>query len=580
MIVEVARSSCPSERSVNRELVLRRQDMPDRGGRPTVVIAGRVLYALRPMLGDGRARRRLPATIGACALGLLGVLDAQQDPARQDPVVPPTAAAPERELKLTLEDALRLALGNNLDLQIQQLVTEEREFAALGSWGAFDPLLGVRGTVRDQEFQGTGSLAGGDVVEENAYVVNSTLAFPLTTGGSFDLSWDHVNEETTNEFAAFDVSTTDVLTVALTQPLLRGAWRRYATAQQKESEIQLDIQREREREIRNRMLLDVTNAYWDLASAREQLGVRELAVELGNQQLAQDRRRLEVGAGTEVDVLQSETNVAQQEQLRLQAEFGVRQSADDLRRLIFKRPKDGMEQFLEAWDWPVEPLTPLPDVSTESLDWQLSLERAIQNRPELWQRRFDIDIAEVRLSTSRSERLPQLDLALASSGIGFDADPQEAFDTALGWDFPGSSASLIFSIPILNRTARYAERSARTVVRAARLTYDRTELDVLAEVRASVRAVLFSGESVDAAIKSRDLARRQLEAEETRQSVGLSTTFQVLEFQEDLAVALSTEVSARAAHAKSLAALEHAEGRLGEGLGQAPAPTVPEEPGR
>ena len=72
-------------------------------------------------------------------------------------------------------------------------------------------------------------------------MVNSSLLFPLTTGGSLDLSWDHTNEETTNQFAAFDVSTTDVLTVALTQPLLRRAWRRYATAQQKESELLLAL---------------------------------------------------------------------------------------------------------------------------------------------------------------------------------------------------------------------------------------------------------------------------------------------------------------------------------------------------
>jgi outer membrane protein TolC len=239
-----------------------------------------------------------------------------------------------------------------------------------------------------------------------------------------------------------------------------------------------------------------------------------------------------------------------------------------------------MEGFLQAWDWPVEPLTPLPEVSAEPLDWRASLERAVQHRPELWQRRFDVDIAEVRLSQARSERLPQLDLQLSSSGIGFDADPEEAFDTAIGWDFPDSTAALIFSMPLLNRTARYAERAARANVRSARLVYDRTELDVLAEVRAAVRAVLFSGESVEAAIKSRDLAQRQLEAEETRQSVGLSTTFQVLEFQEDLAFALSTEVRARATHAKALALLEHAEGRLGQSLvgaaAEAPEPGADE----
>ncbi len=476
-------------------------------------------------------------------------------------------AVEQRVFKLTLEDALEIAQRNNLDMQIERLATERAQHAALGSWGAFDPLLSATGRASEQEFQGTGFISGGDVVENDELALDSTLSVPLKTGGELDLTLNHLNESTTSALANFDVSTTDVITVALTQPLLRGAWRRYATSTQRESEIAYRRQLEREREIRATMLLEVYNAYWNLVSAQEQLRVRELAVDLGEQQLSQDQRRLEVGAGTEVDVLQSETNVAQQEELRLQAEFALRQARDDLRRMLSPRPDGDFETFLDAWDWPIETLTALPEPDPElEPDWRVSLERAIDFRPELAQRRLEIDTAEVQLVRARSERLPGLDLNLSSSGVGFDADPDEAFDTAIGWDFPASSASLTFSLPIGNRTARHAEKSARATLRAAMLTYDRGELDVLADVRASVRDVLFRRESVGAAAQSRDLAQRQLEAEETRQQVGLSTTFQVLQFQEDLALALSTEVAAKAAYARALAKLSHAEGRLGDEL--------------
>ena len=85
---------------------------------------------------------------------------------------------------------------------------------------------------------------------------------------------------------------------------------------------------------------------------------------------------------------------------------------------------------------------------------------------------------------------------------------------------------------------------------------------MLAEVRTAVNEVDRQREAVVAAAKSRTLAQRQLEAEETRQSVGLSTTFQVLQFQEDLAQALSTEVFAKSSYAKALASLAFVEGRL------------------
>ena len=132
----------------------------------------------------------------------------------------------------------------------------------------------------------------------------------------------------------------------------------------------------------------------------------------------------------------------------------------------------------------------------------------------------------------------------------------------IGWDFPSSSASLTFSMPFGNRTARYAERAARSSLRRSMLLYDSFELDLLAAVRTAVNEVDKQREAVAAAIKSRTLAQRQLEAEETRQQVGLSTTFQVLQFQEDLAQALSTEVLAKASYAKALASLAFVEGRL------------------
>ena len=472
------------------------------------------------------------------------------------------AAQSARVLQLTLDDALRIALENNLDLEIEEITTETAHFNAYGSWGSFDPVFSVTGTASDQEIQGTSSLSGGQVVENDTLSLDSSLAVPFTTGGQLDLSYSRSNDKTNNQFAAFDVSTTDVVTLALTQPLLRGAWRRYATTFQRGQEIAYERQKETLRQVRQQLILDVYNAYWDLVSAREELAVRNLAVELGQRQLQQDERRLEVGTGTEVDVLQSETNAAQQEEARINAEFGLRQAEDNLRRMLFQKPEGEMEDFLAEWDWSVDPLTPLPEVADQALDWQRSLELAVELRPELWQRRLDIDAAEVELEAARTDRRPQLDLNLSTSSVGFDSDPGEALDTALGYEFPNRSASLTFSVPIFNRTARYAERAARASLRQAQLGYDRQELDILAEVRAAVRDVRFRAKAVLAAKKSLDLAERQLEAEEARQEIGLSTTFQVLEFQQTLAEALSAERAARAAYAKSLASLSRSEGRL------------------
>jgi HAE1 family hydrophobic/amphiphilic exporter-1 len=508
-----------------------------------------------------RRRSLLPSLIGlALASPALG--QTPQPPAQSAPQGA-AQAGPERVLQLSLADALGIALRNNFDLEIQRLSTEIARYDALGSWGAFDPVWSVTTSASERESEETNTFSGATVVEDDDLRLSSRLELPLTSGGNLSFSLDHSNAKTNNRFAAFDISTTDVLTAALTQPLLRGAWNRYATVDQRARAIALERQAEVERETRARTLLDVYNAYWDLVSAQEELAVREIAVDLGRQQLAQDQRRLEVGAGTEVDVLQAETNVAQQEEQRLRADYALRQARDTLRRMLAPRPDEDYERYLEAWDWPIETLTALPQAEAGvPHEWRSSLQSALGQRPELAQRRLDIDAAEIELQRARSQRLPQLDLELSTSSAGFDLDPDEAIDKAIGWDFPSSSAALTFSMPLWNRTARNAERAARSELRRALLQYDRFELDLLAEVRTAVNEVDKQRESVVAAEKSRALAQRQLEAEETRQQVGLSTTFQVLQFQEDLAQALSAEVLAKASYAKAVANLAFVEGRL------------------
>jgi hypothetical protein len=60
---------------------------------------------------------------------------------------------------------------------------------------------------------------------------------------------------------------------------------------------------------------------------------------------------------------------------------------------------------------------------------------------------------------------------------------------------------------------------------------------VIREVRLAVRALEDGAAAVEAALASRELAERNLEAEQTKFANGLSTNYQVLEIQEDLAQA-------------------------------------------
>ncbi|MCZ6700164.1 MAG: TolC family protein, partial [bacterium] len=79
-------------------------------------------------------------------------------------------------------------------------------------------------------------------------------------------------------------------------------------------------------------------------------------------------------------------------------------------------------------------------------------------------------------------------------------------------------------------------------------------------VREGVRQIETDIKRVRATRAARVLAERKLDAEEKKLEVGISTNFQVLEFQEDLAVAESNETKAIIDYNKSLINLERAKG--------------------
>ncbi|MEX1023838.1 MAG: TolC family protein [Planctomycetota bacterium] len=467
-------------------------------------------------------------------------------------------------LLLSLDDALRIALENDLELATQVLDTEIAALNARGAWGAFDPVLSVTGTLRDSEIQGQSSLAGADVVQENSQRLNGSLLLPFKTGGAFLLEYGRVNDSTNNVFATFDVYTRDVVTLSLNQPLLQGGWRRYATLDQEDNELTYRVADQSEAVLRQLLLLDVANAYWDLVRAQAELEVRQRARALGDRALAQEERRLEVGAGTEVDVLQAKTNLAQRDEEILRARFDRAAAEDALRQRLFQRGDEDREAYLERWESRIEPTTELPEPAEREApgDWRVALARAFEERPALVAARLEIERAELAIDRSRSGRLPRVDLDLSASSAGFDREPEGAFEIATSYDFPTYQGSLTFEMPIFNRIGRYGLRSARVAARKARLAYEQAELAILAEVRAAVRDVVYGAQKLAAAEASRALAERQLAAEESRRENGLSTTFQVLEFQQTLAEALSTEKMAAVDYAKALAGLAHAKGEI------------------
>jgi outer membrane protein TolC len=88
------------------------------------------------------------------------------------------------------------------------------------------------------------------------------------------------------------------------------------------------------------------------------------------------------------------------------------------------------------------------------------------------------------------------------------------------------------------------------------------EQAVRLEVRTAIRQVETNRQLVETNAIATKLQEQALEDEKKRYEVGVSTSYRVLEFEEDLARARSNELRALVDHRKALISLDRAEGTI------------------
>jgi outer membrane protein TolC len=126
---------------------------------------------------------------------------------------------------------------------------------------------------------------------------------------------------------------------------------------------------------------------------------------------------------------------------------------------------------------------------------------------------------------------------------------------------------VVFEWPLEGSAARGARNRAELEERRLRLQERNIENQVLVEVREAVRAIKTNEKRIEATRRARILAQEQLEGEMVRREQGLSTTFRVLDVQEDLAVARTNELKALIDYNLSLHRLDQVTGTLLEKQG-------------
>ena len=465
----------------------------------------------------------------------------------------------ERRETISLADAAIRALQHNLDITISRQTKESRLADITVEQAKFDPTLSVNGqynrTVNPLNrpvFGATGgTLSGITTFDQRNQSVTLDATTNLLTGGNVDLNYSpsrtSVNQNLATGFL-FNPSYTGGLALTLTQPLLRNAGvdvtKTFIRVAQNNATVEEHVFRDRVLTV----LATVEQTYWEVVFANENLKVAEAALKAAQELLASNRAKAKAGVMSIVDVLQAEAAVASRVEQVLVADKTIRDQEDQLRRLLNPAEED-LRQDLR--------LTPLdqPVVTLEPISLQEAIDTAIEQRPEIVQAKKNMESSDLNTQFAKNQLLPTLSFQGTMGLAGLGKDYGSSVSNNLNGDFYNYGAGLVLSYPLGNRSAwsTYSKRQLEAKNAEASLVSVRQQ--IIVGVREAVRRVQTDFKRIETTRSARIMAEKQLQAEQERLKVGLSTTRFVLDFQRDLATAQGNELRATVDYNKSLSNL-------------------------
>lgn len=460
----------------------------------------------------------------------------------------------KRVMRLTLDEGKRMVLQKNLDISIRQLSPRIEGERIMREQGAFDPV--VSGSVIREDAttplstRSSVAAAGRTTVESEAYTTTAALAGKIDTGTRYSLELQDVRTE--NTFNNFDAEYDSSAELKITHPLLKDSGREVNRFPIVIARKNRDISLNEFRQIVIDTMTELKKAYWDIVLARDDLKVKQESLKLAESLLDLNRKRLRAEVAAPLEVLQSEAGVASRKEELITAEKTLRERENALKKLI-------TADAAALRDVEIVPLdVPLQDAVRINL--QESFAEALARRPDYQKAKLDIEKNNLTIRYAENQKLPAIDLEASYGYNGLGSSLGDSMDD-LGHN-PEWTIGLTMKLPLSNRAARGDLNIARYESQQKLLQMKKLEQEIFIAIDNVILDIEAQQQRISAARASKALAQETLAAEEKKLQQGLSTSHDVLQFQEELAAAQSREIGAIIDYNKALAVLARTKGTV------------------
>ena len=499
------------------------------------------------------------------------------------------------KLSISLQDAVDLALQNNLAIVIERYTPWIAEASILHTLSGGAPLSGSvnsLGTIPTLSFDpqiasvfsmdqktvpvnnpltaGTGGAAAfGAFATLNTHTTIGDFQYSqgFHTGTSISASLNNVRGSSSSTATFFDPFVQSNFIFVASQQLLNGFGLLANEHFIRIAKVNKSIA---DQALVQQVITSITavgNAYWELVFARGNVEVAREEIALADKTYSDNKKQVDVGTLAPLEIVQAEAQLASAQQALIVAQTTVLQDQLILLNLIAKDPNSPILRTVEIIPTDTADVAP-PEV--EKIPLEDLIKEATTKRPDVLQAGLQIKGDDINVRATKNALLPVLTLSgeYATEGLAGNTRlvttctpvppattctiPPQVFTglaTALNQQFTGVypeyNAQISLTIPIRNRAAQANNIIATLTERSDQANYQQIVNNTATDVHNAQITLEQARITLAAAIKTRDLDQQTLDAEQKKYQVGASTLFNIVSDQNTLASAESAVVRAR-----------------------------------
>ena len=473
--------------------------------------------------------------------------------------------------EITLQDAIKLTLENNLDLQIAKYNPELANTQIAYQKGLFTPTFTTSLQNVSMKTPASSDLAGAPALKDKDFAYNFGINYLSVYGTSMSASFQNTRYATNSFFTNINPRFNSTLSFRFSQPLLKSFGKenvQYLVIQAKNNKTISDYNYKQK--IVD-LIQNVQQAYWNTVYTYESYEVTKSSLELARKLLQDTQAKVDVGAIAPIEILSAKAEVASREAQLITAEKNIKTAENILKTIIDSN--DDPHALLYS----IKPVDKA-EYKEMKLDLNTLIETAFNNRPDLYVTETTIKQKELDERYFRNALLPSLNFTLGAglTGLGgtkliysggiFDrilvgtipGGYGDALSQLFGGDYNNWSVGFELTYPILNKQEKANYLSAQLAKDQVILSKKRQKQLITIQIENAKKDIEMNAKGIEAAKAATALQEEKLKAEEKKLAVGLSTNFYVLQYQSDLATARSNELQATISYIISVATLEHA----------------------